>query len=564
MEGMVTEKRFWIISIFIIFALSLSFSASALAEDKLSVLLFGASGDGEKDETEFIQKAIDFQSEKGGGIVYFPKGSYKIDALKSINLKDDITLEFEEGTILKAIPNDSEASNIIKIHDVKNVSMIGRVEIQGERKEHIGTLGEWGMGISIKGSNNIRIENPIISNNWGDGIYIGSSLRQNYSENIKIIDPIISNNRRQGISIISVKNLEIINAVITNTNGTMPQAGIDIEPNSPLEFLENIKILNLSTEQNLGSGLLIYLANLKGTKNPISIYVDSTKRIKDGYSIRELENLEGQIDVEGYYYLTDKEIVEKPIVNALTASSTALSGNAPIGSTITVKAGSSIIGTSITNNLKEFIVKIPKQKIGMVLTLTATDIFGNASEESIVIVKAEKFFDIESGHWFYNEILYLSEKKIIEGFPNGSFQPKKYITRAEAAKMLATALNIASPNKTSEYPDVYKDHWAKKDIEKVTAAGLFNGYPDGSFRPEKNITRAEIAKILVLAFDLDVDNKAVFKDVPLTHWASKPVSGVFNNNITKGFPDNTFRPNTAATRAEFSVFLSRALNKEFR
>src|SRR5690606_5578390 len=98
----------------------------------------------------------------------------------------------------------------------------------------------------------------------------------------------------------------------------------------------------------------------------------------------------------------------------------------------------------------------------------------------------------------------------------------------------------------------------------VTAAGFFDGYPDGSFRPDKNITRAEMAKVLASAYNFKSSSSKGFKDVANTHWASLPILGLSQNKVANGFPDGTFRPNAATTRAEFSVFLARALNKNFR
>ncbi|WP_223634638.1 S-layer homology domain-containing protein [Planococcus sp. 4-30] len=554
----------WVISFAFLSFIFFSYSVAVFAEEKVSIISFGANNDGKTNQTGFIQEAINSQSEQGGGRVFFPKGTYLIDAVKSIVLKDNITLEFEKGAVLKALPNSEEHYQILRIHDVNNVNIVGAAEIVGERQEHQGKAGEWGFGISIKGSNNIVIENVKVSNCWGDGIYIGSTANQRFNENIKITNPVLNNNRRQGISVISAINLYISNAVITNTNGTPPQSGIDIEPNSSIEQIKNINISNLSTENNNGYGLIVSLKQLKGSAEPVSIYVDTIKNVKDRYVVAGIEGLKGEINIGGYYYLTDKEIVSKPKVNVITATSTNLIGTAPSGSTVGVKSGKTLVATGVTKSTGEFTVVIPKQKAGTVLSVTATDKAGNISKETQVTVKAETFSDVQTSHWFYDEVLYLSEKKIVAGFLNGTFQPNKKTTRAEAAKMLAIALNISSSTKKTEYSDINSDHWAENDIAAVTEAGLFNGYANGSFKPDKNITRAEMAQVLALAYKFEANNTQVFKDVPTSHWASKPISGLVQNKITYGYSDKTFRPGQAITRAEFSVFLARALNKDFR
>ncbi|KOF08619.1 hypothetical protein AC739_19465, partial [Planococcus glaciei] len=229
-----------------------------------------------------MQEAIDFQSNRGGGVVVFSKGTYLVNALKSVVLKDNITLKFEHGAILEALPNSEEGYEIVKIMDVENVTLLGDVQIKGERNKHTGTSGEWGFGISIKGSKNVTIKNVDVSDCWGDGIYIGSSVNKNYSNHVKIINATLDNNRRQGISIISAKNLEIFNVEIRNTNGTAPQSGIDIEPNFPTDYLENIKIKNLITSNNFGYGLQLFLLNMKGSKNLVSIEIETSTNLPDG------------------------------------------------------------------------------------------------------------------------------------------------------------------------------------------------------------------------------------------------------------------------------------------
>lgn len=275
-------------------------------ESNVSVSSFGATSGDNLEDTDTIQKAINSISKQGGGTVKFSKGIYLIDSLQSIQLRDNVTLKFEKGTILKSIPNSSERFELVRIHDVKNVNIIGNVEVVGERNEHEGVTGEWGFGISIRGSNDVYIENVNVRDFWGDGIYIGSTEKQNYNKNVVIKNARLHNNRRQGISIISAKDLKIINPVITNTNGTAPQSGIDIEPNHELEYLENIEIINMITENNKGYGLQIYLKNLRDSKNPISINVNNTKEITDGIFINEVDNIKGKIRVGEIYYLNVK------------------------------------------------------------------------------------------------------------------------------------------------------------------------------------------------------------------------------------------------------------------
>lgn len=266
---------------------------------------YGALGNGVKDDTLSIQKVIDRVSKNGGGIVEIPRGRYAIDATKSITLKNNITLKFDPGTELFAIPNSSENYSVINIHDVENVSLIGEMTIIGEREHHKGERGEWGFGISIRGSNNIYIEKPRIKDFWGDGIYIGSTAKQNYSKHITILNPICENNRRQGITIISAIDLDIINPQIFSTKGIPPEYGIDLEPNNKEEFLKEINIIAPTTKYNEGGGIRIYLDALSQSKNPINIRVIDKTEITDGFEVKGKSNVKGKIMVDSYYLLNN-------------------------------------------------------------------------------------------------------------------------------------------------------------------------------------------------------------------------------------------------------------------
>ena len=241
--------------------------------DIINVKSFGAYGDGEHNDTAAIQAAIDAAAGKNA-TVFVPPGEYKIDAVQSLNLKSGITLQMTPESILRVIPNSVARYALLSVNGVENVRIRSGVLI-GDRKRHFGIGGEWGMGIRIVGAKSIEIEGTTCNEFWGDGIYIGETPAGKPSENIRINNIKADQNRRQGLSLISGKNIEIIGARITNTNGTAPAAGIDIEPNNARNVLENINIRDLYTSENQGAGILICLGPLSDTANPISIRVTS-------------------------------------------------------------------------------------------------------------------------------------------------------------------------------------------------------------------------------------------------------------------------------------------------
>ncbi|MDR3591504.1 MAG: glycosyl hydrolase family 28-related protein [Negativicutes bacterium] len=236
----------------------------------VNVTSYGAKGDGVTNDTAAIQAAINAIPATGGTVV-IPAGTYMIDAVKSINLKSNVTLQMSPTTTLKAISNSSTSYALLNLYNVSNVIITGGV-LLGDRTSHIGTTGEWGMGIQIMGSTGVSVTGTTAKNCWGDGFYIGS-VGSKVSQNITLTDIVSDNNRRQGLSIVSGVNLQIVRPKLTNTNGTAPSDGIDIEPNAITDILQNVVITSPYTANNKGDGIGIDLAKLKGTSAPVSISI---------------------------------------------------------------------------------------------------------------------------------------------------------------------------------------------------------------------------------------------------------------------------------------------------
>jgi hypothetical protein len=228
----------------------------------------GATGDGATDDTAAIQKAIDLTP--AGGTLCIPDGTYMIDAARSLALKSAFRLKLAPGATLRARPNALRSYAILRIWDRNDVVVEGGT-VQGEREQHQGTAGQWGMGIDIRGSRKITVRAVRLLDCWGDGIYLGRGKSTISNEDIDIFDVRAHNNRRQGISIITGKGVALVRNVLSHTAGVPPAAGLDIEPNAPDEPIENIRILDLTTEGNAGAGLVINLG--LGSRSSSSIHV---------------------------------------------------------------------------------------------------------------------------------------------------------------------------------------------------------------------------------------------------------------------------------------------------
>lgn len=171
------------------------------------------------------------------------------------------------------------------------------------------------------------------------------------------------------------------------------------------------------------------------------------------------------------------------------------------------------------------------------------------------------YFDVKMNHWAFGAIQYLNKSGLTKGYPNGTFKPNDSLTRAEAASLIARALNLKT-TKPNPFNDVNKNNFAYADIAAVAEKGIVVGREDGKFHPNGALTRAEMASILTRAFTLSPQTTTpkAFNDVPTSHWAYSSITQLVKSELTSGYPDGTFKPNEQITRAEFASFLDRVLN----
>ena len=161
------------------------------------------------------------------------------DYYVSVTRPSDVCLSVYSNTEIRLdgnvflLPNGYSMYNIIRTAG-DNIVIKGKGSIIGDRQKHLSNDGEWGMGISLYGGNNIKIIGISIKDCWGDCIYV-----YNNADCIEISGCLLEHSRRQGISVISCKNIKINNCKILCIQGTKPEYAIDIEPN------ENDTIVNV-------------------------------------------------------------------------------------------------------------------------------------------------------------------------------------------------------------------------------------------------------------------------------------------------------------------------------
>lgn len=177
---------------------------------------------------------------------------------------------------------------------------------------------------------------------------------------------------------------------------------------------------------------------------------------------------------------------------------------------------------------------------------------------------AGEFKDLSPRNTFYDEIHYLSEKGVIKGFSDGSFQPNQPVTRAQAAIMLGRALGLEEKATYTEFSDVTAKVTGAGYIAAAVEKGIISGFPDGTYRPNDAVTRGQRAIFLDRAYPLEKGNENQFKDISSNMKAYQSILNVTATGIANGYPDGTYRPDLAVTRAQFSAFMARTLEPSFR
>jgi len=145
---------------------------------------------------------------------------------------------------------------------------------------------------------------------------------------------------------------------------------------------------------------------------------------------------------------------------------------------------------------------------------------------------------------------------------DGKFNPGNTLSREHAAVILSRVFNLdTSVASTQQFKDVPKTHRYYNEINAIASANLVGGKGDGTFDPAGQLTRAQMAAILVKAYKLSGESSKKFKDVPTSHWAYKQVHILAESGITTGNEKGNFEPNKPVNRAQFSAFLYRSINK---
>ena len=233
------------------------------------------------------------------------------------------------------------------------------------------------------------------------------------------------------------------------------------------------------------------------------------------------------------------------------------------------------LGKATSDENGDFTTEVPKQEKGTKVTLTPKD--GTPSEVTVT----EKGGTITPPPLpipdnYLRWPIYFAPTKTevkpapvlerhesyINGYPDGTVRPDGKITRAEVSAIFArlTQKNTLAQF-VAQYSDVKINDWFTDSIMKLSSKGILTGYPDGTFKPNRSITRAEFANIVSKYIKNPKSANETFTDVPMNHWAKNAIAMVKAEGWITGYPDGTFRPDAPITRAEAVSIVNRMFDR---
>ena len=263
------------------------------------------------------------------------------------------------------------------------------------------------------------------------------------------------------------------------------------------------------------------------------------------------ENLRER-DLDDLRFYTDKKEVENKkfkITEALEGQKL-VKGTANTDDEITVyDASGKKISNTYVNNAGVFTAFLDRALIyGEKIKIEAKDKDKNITKIEYKVTK--------------NAVEEVKAISYIKGYPDGTFKPQANVTRAEAAQMFATLLNGGTNFGTSgatKFSDA-SDDWYSKAVNYVVGKGLISGYPNGTFKPNDSITRAEFAQMISGYIKNEKAGSSDFQDVK-DHWAKDAIDKLYGNKNVTGYPDGSFKPNAKITRAEAVTILNSVFNR---
>jgi uncharacterized repeat protein (TIGR01451 family) len=203
--------------------------------------------------------------------------------------------------------------------------------------------------------------------------------------------------------------------------------------------------------------------------------------------------------------------------------------------------------------------------------------FASVPEETytnIVVNPVSLLFpDVPPGHWAFNGVSAACAHRVVAGYPDGFYRPDRVVTRDQMAVYISRAMAgraecVPPGPDTPTFPDVLPNHWAYKYVEYAAANGVVEGYPNGYYRPDYGVSRAQMAVFIARAIaeptagedlaDYTPPDEPTFADVPTDFWCYRHAEYLAEKAVVLGYPDGLYRPAAAVTRDQMAVYVARA------
>jgi hypothetical protein len=232
-------------------------------EEHVEAAKAGLVGDGATDNTDAFRRLLGM----GNRAIHVPAGDY---VTGSLEIPGGTVLVLDSGVTIRDSGHLGPNDCLLNIRKDNVFVEAPGARVIANRSDY--TTDEQRHGVFIFGASNVVIKGLESSGHGGDGFYIGGPSGRP-SRNVVLKSCLASNNRRQGLSITSAQRVLVVDCTFQDTSGTAPQFGIDVEPNDPTDFVDQIRILRPRTVRNLGGGISLYLDALKATSPAVDIAV---------------------------------------------------------------------------------------------------------------------------------------------------------------------------------------------------------------------------------------------------------------------------------------------------
>ncbi|OAS21900.1 Ig-like domain-containing protein [Paenibacillus oryzisoli] len=319
---------------------------------------------------------------------------------------------------------------------------------------------------------------------------------------------------------------------------------------------------------NQSSAVIQIQANGVNYELPASLFTNIPKDSTVSITISKLSGKTGDEVEAAVTSLNSEQLISNPIAFAVSVNGTEITDFGGVYVNRTIRLGTMTVDPSkVTavwvdaNNQIHFVPSLITTNNGI-----AEITIRSPHNSTYTVIQSNKSFADLQGHWAKADVELLANKWIVDGKTDTGFVPESQVTRAEFAAMLVRSLGLVEA-KTGGFNDVQSSDWFAGAVDTAKKAGLIDGYEDGSFMPNTNITREQMVAMMMRAMkvggqEVKVDNTLLnrFADrKEIGDWSRTAVSQALAAGLIQGISDNTFAANELATRAQAATILKRML-----